>query len=133
MKINSVGLGWFGTANVEASQDFFKNTLGLEMTTYSPQWGWTEYTVADKKFMIGACGCETIKNLPNTGMSCLKAGSNTVLTFNVDDINAAKAELVAKQVRLVGDIVEVPGHVKMLMFLDPDGNHFQLVQMLDQK
>lgn len=133
MKISSMGLAWISTANVERSQTFFKDVLGLDMTTYSKEWGWSEYAPADGKFNLGVCGCETIKDVPQNGFSCTKAGDNAVLTMNVDDIVAAQAELVAKNVTVLGDIIEVPGHVKMLMFLDPDGNRFQLVQMLSAK
>ncbi len=36
-----------------------------------------------------------------------------------------------KGAKLVGEIGEVPGHVKMQTFLDPDGNMMQIVQELN--
>ena len=57
---------------------------------------------------------------------------NAVLAMTVDDIVAAKKELEGKKVSFIGDIIEVPGYVKMATFADPDGNIFQLVQELGQ-
>ena len=57
---------------------------------------------------------------------------NAVLAMTVDDIVAAKKELEGKKVSCIGDIIEVPGYVKMATFADPDGNIFQLVQELGQ-
>jgi hypothetical protein len=39
--------------------------------------------------------------------------------------------LIKKQVKMLGEMMEVPGHVKLQMFQDSDGNHFQLAQMLE--
>ena len=44
------------------------------------------------------------------------------LTFGVTDIEAAKAVLDAEGIRQDGDIVEIPGLVRLLTFFDPDDN-----------
>ena len=69
----------------------------------------------------------------NHSPSYEKPGNNSVVTLTVTDIVESKAELEAKGVKFFGDIIEVPGHVKMATFADPDNNVFQLVQMLYQK
>lgn len=131
--IKNMGMAWLATADVARSQKFFKDMLGLELMSYSAEWGWTEYKTGNPSFALGVCGCETLPKQPGNQMACIKAGSNAVLTMTVDDIVASHAKLVAQGVQFVGDMVEVPGHVKMHMFLDPDGNKFQLVQMLGHK
>jgi predicted enzyme related to lactoylglutathione lyase len=45
-------------------------------------------------------------------------------------LEAATVEMEKKGAKKVGDVMEVPGHVKMLLFKDADGNHFQMVEML---
>ena len=53
-----------------------------------------------------------------------------ILTFTVDDIEAAKKELEEKGVKFKTDIYEVPGHVKLVDFVDEDNNTYQLAQHL---
>lgn len=53
-----------------------------------------------------------------------------MITITVVDIDKAIAEFLKKNVTLVGDMLEVPGHVKMQTFKDPSGNTFQLCQLL---
>ena len=62
---------------------------------------------------------------------CRAAGGpgGATLTFGVKDIEAAKAELVAKGVRLDGDINDIPGLVRLLTFYDPDDNALMFYQM----
>ena len=50
--------------------------------------------------------------------------------LGVTDIDAARTELEAKGVRFEGDIVELPGLVKLATFYDPDGNRYMFAQSL---
>ena len=60
----------------------------------------------------------------------MKAGSNAVICINVVDVVAAQAELASKNVRIIGDIQEVPGQVKMILVQDPSGNLYNVVEKL---
>ena len=51
-------------------------------------------------------------------------------TFGVNDLDDARAQLEAKDVRVDGDTKEVPGMVKLATFCDPDGNAMMLFQDL---
>ena len=44
------------------------------------------------------------------------------------DIKEMEKVLQENNVELIGDIMEIPGHVKLLLFKDPDGNLFHLAQ-----
>ena len=61
----------------------------------------------------------------------VKAGQNAVVTFTVDNLDKAKKEMVKKGAKCEGDIIEIPGHVKMQMVIDSDGNRFQMCEMLN--
>lgn len=70
----------------------------------------------------------------NVGFGIKEEGAGgpggAVLTFGVTDIDAAKAELDRQNVRQDGEIMEIPGMVKLLTFFDPDDNALMLYQDL---
>ena len=71
----------------------------------------------------------TVLGVGEEGAECtVKSGSNAVVTIAVKDLDEAIAHFVKKGATLVGEVVEVPGHVKMQTFLDLDRNTLQLVQ-----
>lgn len=53
-----------------------------------------------------------------------------MITLSVDEIEQEVAHLTQKGVRKKGELLEIPGHVKLQTMVDLDGNHFQLVQVL---
>jgi len=53
------------------------------------------------------------------------------LTYSVNNIEKACDQLKEKGANLLGKIQEIPGHVKLQLFRDLDGNLGQLVQKLD--
>lgn len=122
MKIKNISLGWITTANLTGAKKFFVETLGLTVAQDSTDHGWLELQSDDDKFRLGIAQREE-------GLA-IQPGQNAVITFTVANIEAVKAELEAKQIK-VHEIVEVPGHVKMAFIQDNDGNYFQLVEMLN--
>jgi predicted enzyme related to lactoylglutathione lyase len=121
MKINEIGLSWITVSDYQKSKKFFAD-LGLELNSDSAEYGWAEF-----KGVAGAALGIAQEN-PQHGSE--KAGTNAVVTFTVDDILATKQEFEAKGVKFLGDIMEVPGHVKLATFVDLDGNKFQIAQIL---
>ena len=125
MKIKDMALAWITVSDIVQAKKFFAQTLGLQVMADNPEHGWLELSGFEGDFLLGVAQysphCEPIK-----------AGHNAVVTMSVDDIVAAKKMLEAKNVKFIGEIIEIPGHVKMALFQDPDGNKFQLVQSLDE-
>ena len=122
MKIKSFGLAWVSTTDIKKAKDFFGTKLGLEITSDSPEHGWLELKAPNSKFLLGVGECKDF--------GPVKPGQNAVVTMEVDDIVTAKAELESKSIATEGEIIEIPGHVKMLFFKDEDENYYQLVQDL---
>ncbi len=122
MVIKSSELCWLVVADLKKAVEFYTKTLGLKLLSMAEEFGWAELQGKDGGAMIGLC--QACAEMP------LKAGSNAVMTFSVNDMDQARKELQAKGLRLVGDVIEVPGHVKMQDFVDLDNNRFQLVQTL---
>jgi predicted enzyme related to lactoylglutathione lyase len=119
MLIKRIGLPWITVSNLQQAKNLFVNTLGMKVSTDTPEYNWLELSLGDFKLGIGQEGASQ------------KAGHNAVLTFVVDNIMEAKNFLREKGVCLIGDIMEVPGHVKLLTFIDADNNMFQLVEEIN--
>jgi len=124
MAIKSMSLAWISASDIKKAKTFFADTLGLEVTTDSAEYGWLELKGKDGGFALGVG-----KSSPECP---IKAGQNAVMTFDVDNIEETKKELESKNVKFLGDIEEVPGHVRLASFVDEDGNLFQLVQTLSE-
>lgn len=130
MKVNKIGLAWIAVTDVARMTDFFSRTVGLGVSNFAPEFGWAELVGHDGGMILGLGQVRDESDLPQEQKSPIKPGQNAVITLTIDHIEQAKAELESKGVKFVGDIVEVPGHVKMATFTDLDGNLFQLVQEL---
>jgi len=119
--LKSSDLSWIVVSDVKKAKKFFTETLGLKELNYAEEFGWVELSGQDGGCMIGLAQA-------NEEMA---AGNNAIITISVDDIEKSRSEFEKKGVQLIGDIMEVPGHVKLQMFTDLDGNKFQLVENLE--
>lgn len=119
-------MAWITVSDVKKAKKFFTEVVGLEVRTDTPEYGWVELVAKDGGSALGVGQYN-----PQYGNE-VQPGQNAIITFTVDDIMEAKAEFEKKGVTLLGDIVAVPGHVKMLFFTDVDGNKFQIVELLDK-
>ena len=69
----------------------------------------------------------------NVGLSVVEKPNpgGATPTFGVADIDAAKAALEAKDVRIDGDVITIENMVKLLTFFDPDDNALMFFQMVN--
>jgi len=116
-------LSWITASDLTKTKEFFTDTLGLKKTTDVAEYGWCEFLGQEGGMYLGVGQSRGAEDL-------VKPGQNAVVTMVVDDIMQAKTELESKGVRFLDEIIEVPGHVKMVTFQDFDGNKFQLVEEL---
>lgn len=119
-------LAWVSVKDIAKATEFFTQTLGLQKLSGDEQYKWVELGGSDGGVRLGVGECTT----KDDSTSLVQAGQNAVVTMTVNDLDAARKHLTEKGVNFVGEIIEVPGHVKMIFFKDIDGNIFQLVQML---
>ena len=117
MKYNGTITLASSVSDVEASISWFKDVLGFEEIFRAPEAGWAEITTPVEGVSIGLGENQEIDG---------QGGTTPV--FGIDDIVSAKAELESKNVRFDGDIVEIPGMVKLATFFDPDGNSYMLAE-----
>lgn len=125
-KIKSIDLSWIVVSDIKKATSYFTDVIGLKVTQSSIDQGWVELAGHNGGTVLGLAQAQTDSLTP------IPAGGNAVVTFTVENISKTKDELVKKGVKMLGDVLEVPGHVKLQFFADQDGNRFQLVQDLSR-
>lgn len=120
-QVNGIHLIWIVVTNLEEAIQYYTKVVGLKLMEHSKEYGWAELAGVDGS-RLGIA--EANKEMET------KAGSNAVVSLTVDNLDEIKAEYKKKGVSLVGDTMEVPGHVKLQSFKDKDGNLFQLAEKL---
>jgi predicted enzyme related to lactoylglutathione lyase len=118
----SIDLSWIVVKDFEKAVRFFTEVVGLKVLTRVDEMGWAELAGHEGGAQLGiaAAGMETT----------VKPGQNSIMTFTVENLDKSRSEFLKKGVKLVGDVLEVPGHVKMQFFKDHDDNLFQIVEKL---
>lgn len=121
MSVKEIGLIWITVKDLEKAIEFYTKVVGLKVVERSDEWKWAELAGHDGGSRLGL------------GEECsemeMRAGQNAVVTLTVDSIDKTLKEVGAK-VKLLGDVQVIPGHVKMQLCADSDGNLFQYVELL---
>lgn len=122
MGIKGAKLAWIVVSDLKKSMQFFTEKLGFKEKMFAEEFQWAELEAPEGGMTIG---------IAQKGYdSQIDSGDNAVITMTVEDIVKEKEELQSKGVKFLGEIIEVPGYVKLQTFVDEDGNHFQLVELL---
>lgn len=119
MPTQGIFLSWIVVKDIKKAIKFYTEVVGLKLREYHEQYGWAE--------LIGSDGA-ALGIAEESPQEAIKAGSNAVTTISVDNLEKARQEFLKKGVRLVGDVLDIPGHVKMQTFTDQDGNTLQIVE-----
>lgn len=109
---------WIGVVceDLEAQRRFYRDVLSLEEAGHGPDWVW---------FRIGSNLFELLErsDRPQYDRTRYQTG------FTVDDIGAARAELIERGVEAITDVEGGPESGQYwCYFRDPEGNVFELVQ-----
>ena len=110
-----------GVTDLDRSIAWYRDLLGFELLYRSSDIAWCELATPVAKVNVG------LSERQEAG----GAGGAT-LTFGVTAIEAAKADLDSKGIRQDGDIMDIPGLVRLLTFYDPDGNALMFYQLAEQ-
>ncbi len=120
MTAQSMDLAWIVVKDFKAAVKFYSEVVGLKLKECNEEWGWAEFQGKDGA-RLGVA--------KENDKDSVKAGQNAIVTFTVADLDQSKAEMEKKGAICVGPVQEVPGHVRMQLIKDLDGNQFQIVQM----
>lgn len=128
MNTKSIDLVWIVSNDVKAAIKFYTEIVGLKLKEFDEQFGWAELEGPAGGVRLGIA--QKQQNSECESSYDHQPGQNAVMTFTVASIEKAISEMSAKGAKMVGDVLEVPGHVKLQTAIDTDGNHFQLVEVL---
>jgi predicted enzyme related to lactoylglutathione lyase len=123
MTIKGLDLAWIVVNDLKKAVDFYTKVVGLKLETLDEKYGWAE--------LSGASGGAKLGIALANDKDSMKPGQNAVVTLTVENLKETVKGLVKKGASVIGEILEVPGHVKLQMVKDHDGNHFQLCEKLD--
>lgn len=111
-------------SNLEKAKHFFVDLLGFEVTDFQEKYNWMEVGT-EKGSLIGIGeACDEGEEIG------IGSGTNAIISIEVHDLEEAIAHLKANKVKFIGEIMEVPNQIKMILFEDFDGNRFFLSQNL---
>jgi predicted enzyme related to lactoylglutathione lyase len=119
----SFDLAWIVVKDIKEAVKFYTETVGLKLLKLDEEFGWAELQGPNGGAMLGIA--------QENDKDPIKAGNNACLTFTVKDLEKSRDSFLKKGAKFLGEIMEIPGHVKLLTGVDADGNHFQLAQMLE--
>lgn len=109
----------FHVKDLAAAKRWYREVLGFEVVYDLAEQGWCELATPTKDAKLGLAADATA------------GGSNQAYcAFGVRDMDAAKSGLARHGVTFEGDVVELPGIVKLLYFRDPDQNRLMFFQSL---
>jgi predicted enzyme related to lactoylglutathione lyase len=122
MSVKEIGLSWIVVKDIKSAVQYYTEVVGLKLSEFNEQYGWAELEGHD-----GGCRLGIAQENPQEKV---KAGQNAVITFTVDNLEKSKAKMIKLGAKCEGDVMEVPGHVKMQTIIDQDGNCFQICEIL---
>lgn len=123
MSIQSMDLAWIVVSDLKKAIKFYTEVIGLKAEVIEEQYGWAELVAQNGGMRLGIA--------QKNDHDDIVPGSNAVITLTVKDIEATKRDLMAKGAQLIGEIIEIPGNVKMQTLIDKDGNRLQIVEVLN--
>jgi catechol 2,3-dioxygenase-like lactoylglutathione lyase family enzyme len=106
--------------SLDAAIPWYQEMLGFELIYRLESWGWCELRTGVHGVNLGLGETDDVKT-----------DGGATLTFNVTDIQSARAYLEERGVRFDGETNVIEDMVKLATFYDPDGNSFMLAQSLD--
>lgn len=110
---------FFNVDDMEKAVAFYRDRLGLAVKYESADW--VELDAGNVAIALRRYGSGP-EGRPELGV-----GEGATLVFEVDDIEATKAELEDKGIRFIGGVFEY-GTVKLAAFEDLNGNVLQIYQ-----
>jgi len=110
-------------SDLDKALAWYQDVLGFTVLYKLDEMGWAELATEVAKVNVGLGEVEHFES----------GKGGATLTFGVKDIDAARKQLEAKDVRFDGETRTIEGMVKLATFYDPDGNTLMLYQSLSEQ
>lgn len=122
MAVKEIGLSWIVVKDVKSAVKYYTEVVGLKLMEMNEEYGWAE--------LEGYEGGARLGIAQDNPQEKVRPGQNAVVTFTVDNLQKSKENMLKKGAKCEGDVIEVPGHVKMQTVVDADGNRFQICELV---
>ncbi len=107
--------------DISRALGWYTDVLGFSVIHHVPENGWAELQTPVEDVRVGLTEVESMP----------PPGAGAVLTFNVRDVETARAHLEARRdVRFDGETCTIEGWVRLATLYDPDGNVLMLAEDL---
>jgi CreA protein len=107
--------------DLERAIRWYTDVLAFSVLHHVPEAGWAELQTPVQQVRVGLTAVESMPD----------PGGGAVLTFGVNDVDAARAQLERRDdVRFDGETCTIEGWVRLATVYDPDGNVLMLSQDL---
>lgn len=121
MAVKEIGLSWIVVKDFKAAVKYYTEVVGLELMEMNEEYGWAE--------LEGVEGGSRLGIAQENPKEKMLAGQNAIMTFTVANLEKTKESMLKKGANCEGDVIEIPGHVKMQTVIDADGNRFQICEL----
>jgi catechol 2,3-dioxygenase-like lactoylglutathione lyase family enzyme len=113
-------------SDIVKAKKWYTEVLGMKLIKEYPEIKSLLMELGDVEFYV-----ETPTPEWGEGWNTVKIGGRTPIIFKTKDIKQTVEELKRKGVRFVEEISKRPWGQLKAVFVDPDGNEFNLVQVID--
>ena len=120
MHLKGIGPSLLVSKDIKKTIKFYTENLGFSVDDFNEQFGWAQLKAEDGT---------TIGVVQENPFIRVEGGGNAIVSLLTVDIEKTRDELVKKNVNLIGDILNIPGKVKLQFFKDDDGNTFQFTEL----
>ena len=113
--VTGVDFAAIPTKDIEASAEFYAETLGLHRSVYMPDRGFAEFETGNLTLSVIMPDKMGMEFHPN----------RNAIALHVEDLEAARATLAERGVKFMGETFDT-SVCRMAFFADPDGNALML-------
>lgn len=119
MLVNKIRVVWLTVSDLKRAKDFYVNVMGFAVHKEIVPAQWLELKCGDSMIALYQPLLNDVQ-VP---------GQNGVVTFAVDNLEAAK-KVLESYVTFIEGTPSVPGVFKIATYVDDDGNKFQLYERI---
>jgi len=113
-------------SNLERAKEWYTKILGMKIVKEYPEFKCVLMKLDKIEFDIG-----TPDPSWGEGWNKVKIGGRTPIFFETDDIEKTWDELKKRGIKVIEELSKRPWNEKKAVFADPDGNEFNLIEVVE--
>lgn len=123
MNVRRIGFLGTRTANFQSTADFFQEVIGLEPAWTKPDWAGFRLPSGSNDFVeVYGPAKQDTNLLPDSAVG-------PIVAFIVDDVVGARAEIVAKNIEVLSEVIWAAEGFGWFFLRAPDGNIYCIEQV----